>query len=285
MGIVGILLILLVGLLLAVVILGVYVLRRRRPAGAEPVCGRCGYNVRGLPTFTCPECGSDLREVGIRTAGQPRALGPWARVALWTLILPVPATIVSFGLLITVIPTVHDRSDTLDLDTAGSPSGLSLQLQAQGRALGGPPRRGLSAPVPLQRLTLTLAGAQASAAPLEVDLRTLGYKCRQPNGDLLEQSIGLDASALRAWLTGAGVDVNDDRVQTQIAELLKIVQGTAGGTLAVVPGGSWSQVGGGSSTRGGSAGEIPLLGFWIVIWLLGLWLCIRRRRLAGPAAP
>jgi|GEM_PF-3506580 len=31
----------------------------------ESVCGHCGYAVRGLDSFTCPECGSDLREVGI----------------------------------------------------------------------------------------------------------------------------------------------------------------------------------------------------------------------------
>ncbi|MGA2500705.1 MAG: hypothetical protein ABSH20_23450, partial [Tepidisphaeraceae bacterium] len=36
----------------------------------QSVCGKCGYIVLGLPTFTCPECGSDLREVGIlRPAG------------------------------------------------------------------------------------------------------------------------------------------------------------------------------------------------------------------------
>ncbi|MCC7291262.1 MAG: hypothetical protein IT449_04265 [Phycisphaerales bacterium] len=37
---------------------------RGGPTG-DPGCGRCGYPARGLPTFTCPECGSDLREVGI----------------------------------------------------------------------------------------------------------------------------------------------------------------------------------------------------------------------------
>ena len=38
---------------------------RRRSAVTQPVCGHCGYFVRGLTTFFCPECGSDLREVGI----------------------------------------------------------------------------------------------------------------------------------------------------------------------------------------------------------------------------
>jgi class 3 adenylate cyclase len=36
----------------------------RRP-GSDPACGKCGYAVRGLTTFVCPECGADLREVGI----------------------------------------------------------------------------------------------------------------------------------------------------------------------------------------------------------------------------
>lgn len=32
---------------------------------AEMVCGKCGYSVRGLTQLNCPECGADLREVGI----------------------------------------------------------------------------------------------------------------------------------------------------------------------------------------------------------------------------
>ena len=40
----------------------------------EPSCRACGYAVRGLPSFTCPECGRDLREVGIDTPGAAREL-------------------------------------------------------------------------------------------------------------------------------------------------------------------------------------------------------------------
>lgn len=43
--------------------------RRASPKVTEPSCRACGYAVRGLPSFTCPECGSDLREVGIDTPG------------------------------------------------------------------------------------------------------------------------------------------------------------------------------------------------------------------------
>ena len=40
--------------------------RRRRRTDAA--CGLCGYSLRGLDMLTCPECGSDLRRVGILAA-------------------------------------------------------------------------------------------------------------------------------------------------------------------------------------------------------------------------
>ena len=38
-----------------------------KSAKHEPVCEACGYPTAGLETFTCPECGSDLRVSGIIT--------------------------------------------------------------------------------------------------------------------------------------------------------------------------------------------------------------------------
>jgi len=48
--------------------------RREYAAGgkgaAAGACGARGYSVTGLESLACPECGSDLREVGIIKAGQ-----------------------------------------------------------------------------------------------------------------------------------------------------------------------------------------------------------------------
>ena len=35
------------------------------PMSQAAQCGRCSYVMRGLSNFTCPECGADLREVGM----------------------------------------------------------------------------------------------------------------------------------------------------------------------------------------------------------------------------
>lgn len=77
-------------LLVLITIWAIIVARRRKVA--QPQCGRCGYPVKGLPTFICPECGGDLREWGIRTQAMasPREWR-WLRLPMllfvWTMIL------------------------------------------------------------------------------------------------------------------------------------------------------------------------------------------------------
>lgn len=49
-------------------------------------CGHCGYSVRGATSLHCSECGSDLREVGIRTMRRWPWLEILRRLALCLLI-------------------------------------------------------------------------------------------------------------------------------------------------------------------------------------------------------
>lgn len=63
--------------------------RRRFPSEkgggtGEPVCGACRYPVRGLSTFTCPECGADLRDVGIIKTGASNGGLRWT-ITAWTI--------------------------------------------------------------------------------------------------------------------------------------------------------------------------------------------------------
>jgi len=56
--------------------------RAGRSAATAATCGKCGYIVSGLPTFTCPECGSDLRVVGIVPVREAREPVRWPRARL-----------------------------------------------------------------------------------------------------------------------------------------------------------------------------------------------------------
>jgi hypothetical protein len=66
--------------------------RRKRLGAGEPECGRCGYIVRAGGRTVCPECGSDLSDVGIVTAAT--APPPFPFLALW--VCSVGATLLAW---------------------------------------------------------------------------------------------------------------------------------------------------------------------------------------------
>jgi hypothetical protein len=82
-----------VGMAVLAIIGAVVWLLVRRPRGGDPslmACGACGYSVRGVQTTACPECGADLREVGIV---RPRASGG---SAAWWVVLAVSVVLALF---------------------------------------------------------------------------------------------------------------------------------------------------------------------------------------------
>jgi class 3 adenylate cyclase len=99
---------------LALVAASVFLLRqfRRRSqgsAGAEGACGHCGYLVRGLTTFTCPECGSDLRQVGITRRRGSAPAGPPRWPLLRASVLPVAVWLVGGLIVIAIVSPLIRR--------------------------------------------------------------------------------------------------------------------------------------------------------------------------------
>lgn len=59
-------------------------------------CGACKYSVRGAANMTCPECGSDFRQVGIYTPNMRKPfIGPLLFLSIWSLCLWIPGSVVS----------------------------------------------------------------------------------------------------------------------------------------------------------------------------------------------
>jgi hypothetical protein len=93
-------------MLIVVAVAFLLVFRGRTPldgvTGTDPLCGQCGYCVRGLLAHICPECGGNLREVGIITPGSRRPLSRGKRVLLWTIVAPMPVLLL-FAILFPMI--------------------------------------------------------------------------------------------------------------------------------------------------------------------------------------
>ncbi len=272
-----------------VAVLALLVVRRGKAGVTRPSCGKCGYAVAGLPTFTCPECGSDLREVGIV---MPRTGGSWGRVGwavvwsvLWLVVLPIPGFMLAARPIVASAPTVATVTTTVTLSNPASEAYTSVELVGTSTQTSGAGRSGARGAV--QDVQLGLAAPHGQAPALAVDPAALTSRWVTPKGEVHEDPFGPDV--LAEWMASVGVDPNDGRVQQEIAYLDKLVRGAGQGSLASVRTGSeFSSVASGSQTgtvslagAGTTMQKVRLLAFtmaggWIVIWGVGLWLCLRR---------
>ncbi len=252
---------------------GVLVWKRRQAPRREPSCGKCGYLVKGLPTFTCPECGSDLREVGIVTQETRRPMSAGVKAITWTIALPLPAFLLT-SLIANALPFVQSTTDTLTYQPA---SGAYAQIVLTGTYKGPP-----AGYPPAQMLAFRLAfnpamAGQAVSSDLSVDTATWGYGYVGKDGRKVAVPGGLDARVIRDWMLSAGAasgntTTQSAAIQEEAAELLAQAQAMGNGRPAVpMPAFSTS-----SRSAGGSMGPpvwpiVTLSVFWLLLWLLGFW--------------
>lgn len=88
-----------------------------RGRAKRPECAECGYVVEGLGGSRCPECGADLRVVGVVEPGAER---PVRSVRVWTMaVLAAPAAVASVMLppIVGILPGVRkwEVSETYSL--------------------------------------------------------------------------------------------------------------------------------------------------------------------------
>lgn len=96
---------------LVMLITGIVMLARQRgvsSASAEGRCGKCGYLAAGLTTFVCPECGSDLRVVGIHAPLKSRGLAVGLTISGAVVLVLMCAGF--FGLLFFRVPSGSART-------------------------------------------------------------------------------------------------------------------------------------------------------------------------------
>ena len=274
-----------------VVWLAVTVVRGRKGAAPTgPVCAACGYSVVGLATTTCPECGGDLRAVGIVAPGAKRpGPGLLAAFLLYTLLLGFVAVVVT-SVLVSVLPMLrtYERSVRLVTPASGAYKEVIIRTRGQNWGTGGTP--------PPAEIELVPTGGATRPAPPRLVLRSDGsYQFTGAGSTAVVRPDRFGPPAVIAWLKAAGIDTAPGHVReeaTRIAGEARIAARTARRGLNRAVGGFSS-----SSSGGGSGGQFasnftnetadrrpsllapPLLVlFWLAVWVCGLTYLARRSR-------
>jgi len=248
------------------VVLVVVRLGRRGKRVREPVCGACGYAVWGLETFICPECGGDLREVGITTPNTQRALSPIAVAVLWTVLLPIPALIVS-GAVYAVLPQVYYTSNNTTLSSPGSGAYRNAIIRASGASTD------QANAVDAVKFRLTTREGRLTD-PLVVDADDMSWQIA--GGSVSGEDFS--AETMLAYMKAVGIDVENPRVQTEAMELAGTVANMATGVTGISTGAFNSVTSGsGGSSRGQAWFPVVALVIWIFIWLAGVFFVLRKR--------
>jgi hypothetical protein len=171
-------------------------LRGRKHRITEPECGKCGYCVRGVAELTCPECGSDLREVGILAPGDQRPRSRAKKLLIWTLIAPLPGLVLG-GMVASVAAPYYLR---LTEHRVIELPGKVITVDRHGRVLDF--GRSLhAAAVPMQVTILTLNMSVPASMTVLEQPRTFSYT--PAAGGIVRGSF--DVAAIERWLASQGV--------------------------------------------------------------------------------
>jgi class 3 adenylate cyclase len=210
-------------------------LRRRRGA-TQPTCGHCGYDVQGLPTFICPECGSDLRRVGIRSdsAGAhplllfPMAVGSsWKRILVWTVVyiaLFLVACYVSINFILNHDVFPHSQAI---LDPASRSYRLILDQSGTMRHVAGS-WAGHSDKIHGDSLTIQVSLPNEPPDPntdFRIDLKK--WSCRlyhwKEGPSPTIPPVNFDRGQLEKFFKEKGIDTADPAVSAEIASLMLLI--------------------------------------------------------------
>jgi hypothetical protein len=226
-------------------------------APAEPHCGRCDYPVRGLPTFACPECGNDLRKVGIVAPGvRPRAT-KGQRIGNWTIlfvIAVIPLWMLADNLL-------RWRDTTISTTLRSLSGGYEVMFSATETGYGGPLSR--------RDVELELDLPPPSDGTMRVN-SSLQYSHSTGGGSRLTEPV------IEAWLTRYR-QASPPTTKQEALDLLAMVKAaTRDGDLRRRPPIYFEQRGFRYTGRGGGAENGKIAVAFVMLWAIGAWVVARR---------
>ena len=249
---------------------------------SEPTCGNCGYCVRGIAGLICPECGSDLREVGIISPGRRRYIGPAKRMLIWTIALPLPALLISSVLAATVVPYCLKAKGYREISCSAPYLTSSLFLFSEQQVA----RPGLWSPRRPAFPENAVLYDRTRGAFMDVNLKTGAYSYQRSDGTHVRQPTGFNGAVLADWFATTGVNKADPRVRDLCDKVCTAVTGVApgkgSGTIPLNDRGG-HQIGIAHSAATFNVRDEPspaVVAAFALLWV-GIWLYGLRRISAG----
>lgn len=183
-----------------------------RGSGGAPACGSCGYAVADLTSFTCPECGGDLREVGIKTPAQEarRRGSLTGALAGWTFLCVLLAY---FAVLIIA-------------ETGSYPPPPSVIVYDWNETLA--PKSGA-----FQSVSITVSASDfRHIQPIEIELTGLGGEKHVHAlvadtmlfSEVGSEPVAWSPEALADWFVASGVSLGDPAVASEVFEFGEFVE-------------------------------------------------------------
>ena len=191
---------------------------------ADLQCGRCGYNVRGLPSSTCPECGSDLDVVGrvsVASLWQKRIL----RFTLFAVLAVWGPSAIIFIADRWLIPWNVTQDMQVVIGANAPESCLVAELRFASSAWFMPGKRVDQALWPTCSINLAGTGRQ----PIAVDLATFTFGAPGADGRP-SGSQPLTPDTLAAWAASCGVDAKPETIRDGLRVVVDILRSAASPT-------------------------------------------------------
>jgi hypothetical protein len=292
-GFLGLLIpLLLLGLVVASIWAIVTTIRIPPRAPREPSCEKCRYRVAGLTSFSCPECGSDLRQVGIITlAMEVRRRGSLPAAILgWVFLMFIAAAVVSSGLGVFFASRMRSTGGgTTTTTTPLTPTSGAYTSAELSSTWGWGPGRITS------DVDATLTLSDGSQWKLDYQPIASTYVILDPAGAPAGSPAAFDAKATDALYSAAGLDPADPAISSESRELSTLMgilvasPYTQAGTLKMTAFTSGAPTVSTASSMGTSPGTpeylagVVMLGgafAWLLLLVGGIvFIVLRRKRL------
>ena len=179
----------------------------------------------------CPECGSDLREVGIDHPGKKLMITPVVFILLWTLCLPIPSCTLS-GVLVYIGPKTNMYNESVSLQpkqlTDYNDVSVNISQNWLGVSLG-------------LQCEVNISGTNNQSDRIDIELTNMTYQyyghsftsSGQP-AQLSTQTTGaFNQTVMLMLMQNVGVNTQNQQVIDEVTELVQIIQFAAQGSGSI----------------------------------------------------